>query len=223
MLHSCCVTLEEEGVQASAVVVTDDQTLLSVANDLGFGTVEQDNAPLGRKWNDGYQLACDPEYNPHPADYVIPLGSDDWIDPEAILRADFPLSGEIVCFRKAGFVSEDGSELAYVSVPYNGGLGIRIIPASLLSLVDYRPVKEERMRACDASCVKSLVDAGWKQRFVYSDQHALQIVDWKTNGEQLNPYKSCRHYAVSVSKTPWDDLTEVYGADPVEAMRKLYV
>ena len=58
---------------ATAVVVAEDQNLYTAA-DLGFATVHRDNDFLARKFNDGIQLACDPNYNPEPADYVVPFG-----------------------------------------------------------------------------------------------------------------------------------------------------
>jgi hypothetical protein len=78
-LRRTCDALTEHGIEATAVVIADDENL-ETARELGFGTTVQSNEFLGRKYNDGFQLACDPEYNPRPADYVMPYGTDDWID-----------------------------------------------------------------------------------------------------------------------------------------------
>src|SRR3954449_8391328 len=77
-LSRTCDTLNTEGVHASAVVVASQHDLAQLP-EFGFGHVIRDNKYLGRKFNDGIQLAADPSYNPHPADYVVPCGSDDWV------------------------------------------------------------------------------------------------------------------------------------------------
>jgi hypothetical protein len=69
-LSATCKELTGRGYPTSAVVVADDENL-DVAAELGFGTVERANSPLGRKWNDGYELA-----GRTAVDYVIPLGTD---------------------------------------------------------------------------------------------------------------------------------------------------
>src|SRR5574337_351116 len=108
-LQRTCATLVAAGVRASAVVVADDENL-DVADELGFGTVRRGNRPLGRKWNDGYQLAGEAG-----VDFVVPFGSDDWIDPAAILAAPLPGPDEIRCFRRSAVVREDGRRLAELS------------------------------------------------------------------------------------------------------------
>ena len=52
----------------------------STSVDLRFGWVIRDNQFTSRRFNDGIQLATDPKFNPAPADYVVPFGSDDWAD-----------------------------------------------------------------------------------------------------------------------------------------------
>src|SRR5687767_4792022 len=78
-LRRTCDALQAEGVEATAVVIADDENL-DAARELGFGTIERDNRAVSRKFNDGIQLALDPAYNPRPGDYVVPCGSDDWVD-----------------------------------------------------------------------------------------------------------------------------------------------
>lgn len=219
-LARTCETLTERGLTATAVVVADDENLTS-ASALGFGTIRQANAPLGRKWNDAYQFACDPAYNPRPADFVVPMGSDDWVDPELILSAPLPEDDEMTCFRLAAFVREDGGALARLRVTYPGGLGIRIIPRSLVARAGYRPADEDRRRALDASTHLGLRKANRSLQLVYHDLHTLQIVDWKSR-TQLNGYESCLRHALSESKSPFDELAGVYPEASLEDMRALY-
>jgi hypothetical protein len=107
-LRRTCDALELEGVRASAVVVADDENL-DTARELGFAIVERDNRFTSRKFNDGIQLACDPQFNPYPVDYVVPLGSDDWVDWR--LFHNLPAPNTMVGFQRMSFVREDGREL----------------------------------------------------------------------------------------------------------------
>ena len=216
-LARTCETLTENGLDASAVVVADDENL-EQARDLGFATVRRENEPLGRKWNDGYQLAADTATNSRPARFTVPIGSDDWIDPYLLLTADLR-EDRVTCFRQAAFVNEDGTRLAPVRIPYDGGIGIRVIPTRLLARAGYRPAEEDRKRAIDASVFRGL-----RQPPVhYHETHPLQIVDFKSHTDQLNPYHDClRYLAGEESETPWDDLAEVFPADAVAEMRAVY-
>jgi len=108
-------TCDELDHYATAVVIGEGD-ILDFAYDLGFATVERDNQSLGAKFNDGYQLACDPRYNPHPADYVVPCGSDDWIDPVVFRRLPGP--NEVGVFRHMAVVNEDKTLLARKRVTY---------------------------------------------------------------------------------------------------------
>lgn len=216
-LAHTCQTLTENGVDASAVVIADDDNL-DTAEELGFATVLRENTPLGRKWNDGYQLACDPDVNPRPADYAIPFGSDDWLDPALILEKGLPGPGEVACYRQAGFVDETGTQLTLAEVAV--GVGIKIIPAQLLKTVGYRPAEDDRVRAIDASVNRGLGHIGG----VFRDLHPLQIVDFKSADVQLNSYDVVRgrHAPAGDPVDPWPALASVYPARSVAAMRHLY-
>ena len=45
-------------------------------------------------------------YNPHPADFVVPIGSDDWVDWR--LFVDLPAADRMFGFQRMAFVREDG-------------------------------------------------------------------------------------------------------------------
>lgn len=218
-LARTCEALAPE-IDATAVVIADDENL-ETAQDLGFATVRRDNRALGRKWNDGYQLACDPRYNPEPADYVVPCGSDDWVDP-AIFR-QLPRPDRIVAFRQIAVVNEERTRISRLRVGYNGGAGIRIIPRQLIERVGYRPAEEDRKRAIDTSTLAGFYRVLGRQPTVdYADVHPLQIVDWKSAGEQLNTYAMLRGYRRGEeSPDPFGELAGVYPVEAIEEMRAL--
>jgi hypothetical protein len=208
-------------IQATAVVIADDENL-DTADGLGFATVRRDNKQLGRKFNDGYQLACDPAFNPHPADYVVPCGSDDWVDP--VIFHQLPPENTIGVFRQIAVVNEDQTRLSRLRVGWKGGAGVRIIPRSLLELVGYRPAEEDRQRAIDTSSLSGYRDAlrGVMPPMVDLDVHPLQIVDWKTRGEQLNTYAMLRGFRRGDESTdPHGELAAVFPVEAIEEMRAL--
>lgn len=223
-LARTCVTLAVDyAIDASAVVIADDENL-ETARELGFGTVERENAPLGRKWNDGYQLA-----GQAGVDYVIPFGSDDWIDPawvDAQVRAD----GELRCSRRSAVVREDGMALARLDIRYDRhgghdfGDGVRMIPTSLLAPLGYRPADELAPRAIDSSVFRSVFSMlGRLPRVSFREVGPLQIVDFKSPGEQLNGYAGCLAFRDGdEDRDPWGTLATVYPAEAVEEMRALY-
>jgi hypothetical protein len=223
-LRRTCDALAGCGVEASAVVVADDENI-KTARGLGFATVRRNNDFLSAKFNDGIQLACDPKYNPRPADYVVPCGSDDWVDHRLFLT--LPRPGVMVGFRRISFVREDGGEITSSFVGYRGGSGIRIYPRSLMGLCGYRPADEDRTRACDTSILVS-VDRACKEKLgrdlqiVYGDLHDRQIVDWKSPREQINSYAGVKQYAKVVAADPFEALADVFPSESLDAMRALY-
>jgi hypothetical protein len=219
-LRRTCDQLEREGVRATAVVIADDENL-DTAYDLGFGTIERNNRFVSRKFNDGIQLATDPRFNPHPADYVVPFGSDDWADHRLFL--ELPPPNTMYGFQRMSFVREDGREITVRDLRYMGGSGIRIYPRQLMAPLGYRPAEEDRSRGCDTSILSNLI-RHHDDRFHVQHRHLhdRQIVDWKTQGEQLNPYTSLLRWSGDESTDPFVELAGYYPAEALEAMQTHY-
>jgi hypothetical protein len=217
-LRRTCDALKQNDVRASAVVVADDENL-ETARDLGFATVERDNRFTSRRFNDGIQLACDPAFNPVPVDYVVPLGSDDWVDWR--LFHNLPAPGHMVGFQRMAFVREDGRELTVRKIDTQGGCGIRIYPRDLMARVGYRPADEDRRRGCDTSILTNL-RAVQDVRVEHRDLDPLQIVDWKSVGENLNPYSSLARHRAELTRDPFVILEGRYPAESLTAMHRHY-
>jgi hypothetical protein len=222
-LRRTCDVLTDGGIEASAVVIASDQNL-DLADELGFATVREENGALGRRLNHGYQAACDERYNPRAVAYVVPIGSDDWVDPELILSA--PLSQDhLTCFRRCAFVREDGRRIARLSIGYPGGVGIRVIPRSFIERAQFRPADEHKRRALDTSTLNGLRrwNHGRTPEIVYHDLHHLQVVDFKSPAGQLNSYKACLRFThARESENVWGELAEHYPDEAVEEMRAVY-
>jgi hypothetical protein len=188
---------------------------------LGFGTVERDNRFVSARYNDGFQLACDPDYNPRPADYVVPFGSDDWADWR--LFADLPAADTVVGFQRISFVREDGAEMTSRLLRYEGGAGIRIYPRGLLEPAEYRPADEDRARGCDTSILVNLKRLhGDALRVHHPANDARQLVDWKTPGQQLNPYRGLEMHRDIGRADPFVELAGVYPDEALADMRAHY-
>lgn len=222
-LKRTCDTLSTNGTEATAVVIGTGKSL-TAASSLGFATVKRDNTQLGRKFNDGYELACSPEYNSEPADYVIPCGSDDWID----WRIVNPVPHRIVCFKQMAIVNEERDQLARILVRYQGGAGIRIIPRLLIETRKltqdenvWRPAVEHDRRGIDTGTLYGILGTHGRDRIVYRDVHSLQIVDWKSSDQQLNSYARLRGYRRGDTTDPFDVLADVYPAEALEEMHAL--
>lgn len=216
-LRRTCDALTEAGIDASAVVVADDENL-ETARAFGFATVPRNNRFVSRKFNDGIALALDRRYNPRPADYVVPIGSDDWVDHRIFL--DLPNARTVVGFQRLSFVREDGQEITTTILDNEGGAGIRIYPRQLLEPLGYRPADEDRYRGCDTSILVNLrrhhADL---MRVEHRHLHDRQIVDWKSPGEQLNSYRDIAARRRCVGQD--DPFTELAGLYPDEALEEM--
>ena len=224
-LRRTCDALLVEGIAASAVVVTDRPSLQQLdVGSLGFASAERDNTYLSRKFNDGIQLATDPAFNPNPAEYVVPIGSDDWVDHRLFIEP-LPASHTIVGFQRMSFVREDGGEITTSFLDYAGGSGIRIIPRALVQPLDFRPADEDRKRACDTSILRNLrLHHGDKLRVEHWHLHDWQIVDWKTPQANLNRYTqvTAMQRVSPAGLDPFEQLAGVYPDEALEAMRAHY-
>ena len=218
-LWRTCHDLTENGVEATAVVVADDENL-ETAKELGFGWVRRDNRFLSRRFNDGIQLALDPRFNPRPADYVVPCGSDDWVDFRLFL--DLPDRNTMVGFPNLSFVRPDGREITATRLTYPGGAGIRIWPWKLMQKVGFRPADEDRKRGCDTSI---LVNVQHSRHFhiEHRETDPRQIVDWKSTGTQVNPYEqvTSRWRGESLGD-PFTALADLYPFEAIEEMQAHY-
>lgn len=219
-LRRTCDELTTRGVDASAVMVGCDDNL-TVARDLGFATVRLGNDYVSHKFNAGILLACDRRYNPRPADYVAPVGSDDFVDWRLFL--DLPDQRTLVAWRNISFVSEDGTELTAAHLDYPGGAGPRIWPRRVLGALEFWPAAPNLRRGCDTSILTNVQRAYPELRVEYRDTDPRQIVDWKTSGANLNTYETVtRRWRGPSLGDPFDALTGWFPDEALEDMQNHY-
>ena len=155
-----------------------------------------------------------------PADYVVPIGSDDWADWR--LFTNLPPRDTVVGFQRISFVREDGREITARLLDYPGGAGIRIYPRQLLAQVGFRPADEDRKRACDTSILTNVRREVDGVRVVHRPSDARQLVDWKTTGEQLNTYDQVSMHRGEVLGDPFVELESFFPAESLAEMQAHY-
>ena len=220
-LMRTCDALSQYDIEATAVVVGDDQNL-DFAEMLGFATVRRENQPLGRKFNDGIEYGASPEYL--GCDYVMPMGTDNWIDHELVL-AQMPPEGMIGAHRLFTMIHESGDRSVPLNIHYDGGDGMRTIPSYLLEPLRYRPAEEDRERAVDTSIWNRLGRVhGGRPPFHYVDVQPMQVVGFQSHEEQLNTYKTLREaFQVGPERADhWDKLCDHYPEESVADAREVY-
>lgn len=217
-LRRTCDELRNDfNIHATAVIASNDENL-DLASEFGFETVESSNDTLGRRINDGYEVA-----GKGGADYMAPLGNDDWVDPKWIGSYSLPADNEVRCAKMSAVVSEDGTKLARLNIPYRGGDGVRIFPRNMLQKVGFRPVEDERARAIDTSMFRRLgKELGKNPKVVYRDRHHLQIVDFKSDQSQLTTYESCCTFQTGAEVEPFSALAKYFPSESIAEMRNLY-
>lgn len=215
-----CDELAERGLEATAVIVADDENL-DIAREWGFETVERSNDELGRKFNDGLEFAA----RELDADHFVLIGSDDWMhvdlfdrlpldvadvpplsaDAPAVTWADGP---EIATGREIALVDLERGRMRRCRARGRFGVIPWIIPRAALEPSGFRPIKDELSIGIDGSLIAGLNCA---PEWVYADPHDLCRVDFKSS-VNLNGYEAITG-AIGYGgeeTAPWDLLTERY-------------
>lgn len=211
--HACDL-LEKEGINATCVVVGDDDNLL-VAADLGFPTVTRDNRYLGRKFNDGHEYAAK-----HGATHVAPVGSDSWMDPTWLIDR-LPRSRAILSSRHYMIVHRTGMKRAEFYIPLYVSY---VIPIKLLAHCNYRPVLEERMKGCDTDTMAN-IDMGGKGpvRRIYSDKsHRFDTVAFQSPVQITDYDRIYGRWGIGETYDAFEGLRDHYPSELVDEIENVY-
>ena len=136
----------------------------------------------------------------------------------------------MVGFQRMAFVREDGRELTVRHSATRAAAGIRIYPRRDGPRSATGPPTRTAAKACDTSILVNLENAGAVGGVEHRDIDPLQIVDWKTAGQNLHTYAGdrrpppCRVWSATRSpcsgRFPAEALEEMrahYGLVPVAA------
>lgn len=195
--------LAQEGIEGRCVVVADDENL-DIARGFGFDVVERDNEWLGRRFNDGMEYA-----GRHGATWIVPIGSDSWIDPEYLLP--LPMPGVTRTAAQYAVVASD--RIAACAVQNASGAGPYLFHRDLLALSGFRPAKDAIRRHVDSSTIAGLRSSpNWRWRKV----HPFQYVGFRGT-PHITPYsRLVAKWGKAEHSDPAVWLTRSYPADLVE-------
>jgi glycosyltransferase involved in cell wall biosynthesis len=198
-------TLAGKGIEARCVVIADDENL-DLARAQGFDVVEQSNEGLGRKFNDGMEYA-----GAHGADWIVPIGSDSWIDPAYFLP--LPSNGVTRTSQLYSVVTAD--RLGEVRVRTRAGAGPYMLHRSHLA-PSFRPASDALLRHVDSSTIKGLSGIpGWRHQHL----NPFQYIGFRGT-PTITPYgRLMKRWGVREHRDPWAILTRHYPADLVERAR----
>lgn len=201
--------LAEWGHEAHCVVVADDANL-DIARELGFATVKQDNRWLGRKFNDGIEYA----YR-HGAQWVVPIGSDSWIDPWYFreLPPDVP---DVVRTSRL-YAPVEANRLAILEV---GGdenpAGPHMFHRDLLAKRP-RPMPDKISQGTDHHTLRSLRPFHWQ----FQNVQRLQYIGFRAPPFITKYDNLWQKWGVKEYDDPWVRLAKVYDADLVERAERV--
>jgi hypothetical protein len=204
--------LEELGIEARCVVVADDENV-DIAKGLGFDTVEQDNEWLGRRFNDGIEYA-----GQHGATWIVPIGSDSWIDPAYFL----PLPDPAVTRTSGLYCPVTMDRLAECRVP-GWGAGPIMFHRDMLEPSGFRPAQDRIKFGCDTSTVNGVTESAGTIQWEQHDVQPFQYLGFRAK-PSITPYEKLRRkYATREHRNPWPLLAEHYPPALVEEVRRVLV
>lgn len=214
--------LAARGLDCVSVIVADDENL-DIAREYGAETVEMandDGLALGRKFNAGFRHAA-----ALGADWLVHMGSDDWIHPDAFdPLADLhgrTRTRPIVSGRQIAFVNLLTGRMRLCYAAGRNGVVPWIIPRKLMVPCDFAPIREDRFRGMDGYLIRGL---RVKPTWLHHDPHPMGRVDWKST-VNLNSYETV---SGSLGRRrgevePWGLLAEHYPANLVEMARRTHL
>lgn len=226
-----CGELAGRGIEATAVIVADDENL-EIAAEHGFHALEQSNAELGRKFNDGFEFA----FNELDADMVVHIGSDNWVHPDVfdtlplsqtemhepteespvVSWSDVP---QVVAGTEMTIVDLVEGRMRLASHGSRRGVIPWIIPRRAMEPCGFRPIPDRMNIGLDYALVVGL---GMHPEFVLVDPRDCARVDFKSE-VNLNSYAAISgSIGVGDEESPWEILAEHYPAHLVEMAREAH-
>jgi len=210
-----CNELAENGIEATSVIVGDDENL-DIANELGFIIAVCDNEFLSRKFNEGYAAAWD-----HGFDYCYPVGSDSILTADQFIQnvgAELPVASHFY-----SMIRSSGEERIDVQITVPGGIGPLIIPVPLLAEFP-RPIKEDMRRGCDNAARQTILSAGME--ILTRETHQWEHVAFQSGVTQITDYERIRRVynaeQFDVDYGTFPEIEELYDAVTIESIRDYY-
>jgi len=216
--------LARRGTDAVSLIVACDENL-DIARRYGCETLEAPNLPLGRKCNLGLRHAAT------LADYVVWVGSDDWIHPDVfdVVQPPDPNGLAVIYAGRrlaivdmaAGLLQRISSPSKYGAIPWT--LDSRLFRTNRVDLI-----QPDLRRGLDGALIRGIRLTRVPFRWEFGDPHDFRAVDFKTR-DNITPYRGvAKHLAIDPQgkRSPignpepaWDVLQGWFDADLIEQAR----
>lgn len=210
-----CAELAARGIAATMLVAADDENL-EIAAEHGAETLELPNAPLGRKCNQMLLRAAE------IADWVVWVGSDDWIHPSAfdpLDGRDRPIS--IIHGQRLVIVDLATGELRRVSAPSTYGAIPWLIDSRMVRGKSRGPIREDLGHGLDGALIRGLRRTRIPLVFEEHDPHEFRCVDFKSTDNLSSFHGLAANKGYAEPGTAWDELAGWFPDDLIAQARAL--
>jgi hypothetical protein len=196
--------LAAHGLDVRCVVVADDANL-ELARERGMDTVEAPNV-VSDKFNAGMAHA-----GANGADWIVPIGSDSWIDPSYLrgLHSGTTRTAAAYCH-----VLPD--RIGVAKVNRRAGVGPYVFGRKTLEPCGFRPAKPGMMRNVDSATVRGIEAAAGPLNWRRFDLHPLQYVGFRVAPFITHYENLMQAHGVRELNDPWRRLAEHYPQDLVD-------
>lgn len=213
-----CEELAARGIQATSLIVADDENL-DIAREFGAVTIEAPNEWLGRKCNAALRYAAD------RADWVVWVGSDDWIHRDAFAPLIVPPeTGPAMIIRGGRLTMVDlaTGQLQRMNPPSSYGAIPWLIESRLIRATRKdSPIRPDLARGLDGSLIRGLRRSPITFELVLDDPHEFRCVDFKSS-LNLSPFEpAAATYGIGEPEPAWQTLADWFPADLVDQARTL--
>ena len=210
-----CVELAARGIHATLLVAADDENL-DIAAEHGAETLQVPNLPLGRKCNQMLHRAAE------IADWVVWVGSDDWIHPDSfdpLDGRDRPIS--IIHGQRLVIVDLATGELQRVTAPSTYGAIPWLLDSRLIRGKSGDPIRADLGSGLDGALIRGLRRTRTPLVFEEHDPHEFRCVDFKSIDNLSSFHGLAANKGYGESGMAWDELAGWFPDDLIAQARAL--
>lgn len=213
-----CEDLAARGIEATSLIVADDENI-DIAREFGAITVEAPNEPLGRKCNAGLRYAAE------RADWVVWVGSDDWIHPDTFAPLAPPAEtgpARVIRGARVAIVELATGRLQRVTSASQYGAIPWLIESRLIRATRKdSPIRPHLPRGLDGSLIRGLRRSGIPMQLELHDPHEFRAVDFKSDQNLSTFAAASEKRGIGEPEDAWSTLREWFPADLVEHARNI--
>lgn len=209
--------LAPRGIDCQAVIVANDENL-DIAEEFGFATVVMDNdSGVGRKFNAGFRYAAE-----QGADWLVHIGSDDWVHPDVfgpLLEMDEP---HILTGRRIAFLDLLTGVMCRRVIGGPHGVIPWVVPRVLMEASGFQPIRPDRYRGMDGFLIRGLAKQRRRLTWKFHDPNDLARIDFKSD-VNINTFRGLpSSLTKDAAPDPWGALAERYPAHLVQMAQAVH-